>query len=109
MEINKEISNEVTTSDLEEKNKLLKIKRKRLNKIKNKISRFKKLECIEIYKIIKEDNQKFSQNKNGILFDLMKIDENTILKIEKFINYIENNDIIMEENEKTKNILKLCT
>lgn len=85
----------------------LQIKTDRLKKIKNKIDTFKKLECIEIYKIIKEDNQKFSQNKNGILFDLMKLEDITINKIEKFILYIENNSIIMEENENTKEMLKL--
>ena len=89
------------------KTKLLKIKTEKLKKIKSKIDVFKKLECIEIYKIIKEDNQKFSQNKNGILFDLMKLKNTTIDKIEQFIKYIDNNSIIIEENENTKELLKL--
>lgn len=89
------------------KKKNIQIKTDRLKKIKSKIDTFKKLECIEIYKIIKEDKQKFSQNKNGILFDLMKLEDTTISKIEKFIIYIENNSIIMEENENTKEMLKL--
>ena len=98
---------EIKQEELNEKNKLLKTKNERLNKIKQKIDKFKKLECIELYKIIKNNNQKYSQNKNSILFDLMKIDESTIQKIEQFINYIDNNNVIMQENEKTKNILKL--
>jgi hypothetical protein len=89
------------------KTKLQKIKTDRLKKIKTKIDVFKKLECIEIYKIIKEDKQKFSQNKNGILFDLMKLKNTTIDKIEQFIKYIDNNSIIIEENENTKELLKL--
>lgn len=99
----------IKKQELEKQSKILKLKHERLNKIKKKIDTFKKLECIEIYKIIKSSSQKYSQNKNSILFDLMKIDETTIETIEQFINYIENNDIIMEENQKTKNILKLSS
>ena len=103
-----ENTNIIADEDIKvQENKNKKIKYERLKKIKYKLDIFKKIECIEIYKIIKSNNQKYSQNKNGILFDLMKIDEVTIQKIEEFIYYIENNNVIIEENEKTKNILKL--
>ncbi len=74
--------------------------------LKNKISLLSKNEFIEIFKIIKENNNKYTENKNGIFINMSKLTQNTIIKLESFVNYtIENQtnletDSIMRENIK---------
>ena len=92
----------------EKKRKEREIKKAKLNKIKLlkiRIEKLSKIEFIEIYKIIKSNDEKYSQNNTSILFDLMKLSESTTEKIENFLNYIENNNILIQENEKTKSLL----
>lgn len=77
---------------------LKKQKYKKLTDLKKKIMSLTQSEYLEIYKIIKNNNEKFSQNKNGILFNFMKISDKSISDIKKFIYYIENNNVIHDNN-----------
>ena len=81
---------------------LKKFKFKELTELKKKIMSLTQIEYIEIYKIIKNNNEKFSQNKNGVLFNFMKISDKTIEDIKKFIFYIENNNVIHDKNNYMK-------
>uniref|UniRef100_A0A6C0EI55 NET domain-containing protein n=1 Tax=viral metagenome TaxID=1070528 RepID=A0A6C0EI55_9ZZZZ len=77
-----------------------------MSKLKSQIDSLSKNEYIEIFKIIKMNGEKFSQNKNGIMFDLMKFSDKTIDEINNFINYIENNNILVEHDEETRNVFR---
>ena len=83
----------------------------RLLNIRKKINILKNNEYNEIFNIIKESNEIYSSNTNGVFFDLVKFKEETISKIEKFINYnnIKNVNIEKDEDlkEKLKNTLKI--
>ena len=81
---------------------LKKIKFKELTELKKKIMSLTQTEYIEIYKIIKNNDEKFSQNKNGVLFNFMKISDKSIEDINKFIYYIENNNVIHDKNNYMK-------
>ena len=81
---------------------LKKIKFKELTELKKKIMSLTQSEYIEIYKIIKNNDEKFSQNKNGVLFNFMKISDKSIKDIKKFIFYIENNNIIHNNDNYMK-------
>ena len=48
-----------------------------------------KIEYLEIFNIIQEDNCIYSENKNGIFINLSNISENTIDRIFNFINFIK--------------------
>ena len=81
---NKELSEEEKQKkELEEtENKeKKKIKFKELTKLKQKILNLTKNEYTEIFKILKKNNQKYSENKNGIMFDFMKISDDTETKL----------------------------
>lgn len=65
-------------SSLEKKNIVRKIEQ-----IKNK------KHYIEIFKIIKMDNIKYTQNKNGLFIDMNKLSNHTIYKIEEYLKNIE--------------------
>ena len=92
--------------DLKMKKDDTKKKYKELIKLKLKIDTLSKTEYIEIYKIIKFNNEKFSQNKNGIMFDIMKFNDDTIQKINGFINYIESNNLVVESDEQQRNTFR---
>jgi hypothetical protein len=56
---------------------------KRINNIKSK-------KCyIEIFKIIYLENSQFTKNNNGILFNLLDLEDEIILKIENIITFYE--------------------
>lgn len=83
----------------------------RLLNIKKKINTLQNNEFNEIFNIVKKSNESYSSNNNGVFFDLIKFKEETINKIEKFINYntIKNVNIEKDENlkEKLKHTLKI--
>ena len=83
-----------------------KIKINKFNNIKNKIEKLSKNEFKEIYLILKKNDESFSSNSNGVLFDLFKLKEETIENIEKFIKLNEDNNLTIQKNEKIKEDLK---
>lgn len=62
-----------------------------LNKI---ISKLEKNHHLKIFNIIKENNIKYSENRNGIFVNLNQVSDNTIEQINKYIEYIK----IQEKN-----------
>tara|TARA_B110000003_G_C16565616_1_gene502265 strand:- start:570 stop:959 length:390 start_codon:yes stop_codon:yes gene_type:complete len=89
-----------------EKRKEMKIKANKMSKLKSQIDNLSKSEYIEIFKIIKMNSEKFSQNKNGVMFDLMKFSDKAINEINNFITYIENNNLLVENDEETRNVFR---
>jgi len=82
------------------------IKKKKLIDICKNLT---KLEYVEIFTIIKEDNCQYSENKNGIFINLSNINEYTIDKIFSFLSFIKHKkeDLIKHEeiiNNVKKNI-----
>lgn len=84
--------------------KIKKEKIKNLLFVKDKIMRLNKNEYYEIYKIIKNANESFSKNKNGVMFDLLKLQDSTLEKINTFLNYLndKNNQINNDEFNRYK-------
>lgn len=85
-----------------------KIKIKTFNDIKNEIETFSKNEFKEIYLLLKKNNESFSTNRNGVLFDLFKLKEETINEIQNFIKLHKDNNISIQENESLKEKFKTC-
>lgn len=46
---------------------------------------------IEIFKIIKNDNIKYTQNKNGLFIDMNQLSDETIYKIDNYLKTVELN------------------
>ena len=104
--------NEIDISNKLEKNKEVKpdFDRKILNTKKyilKEITKLNKLEHIEIFKILKNNNIIYTENVNGIFVNMKNLDVNTLNDIIKFINYVKNKNIELLEKEtilkKTKN------
>ena len=60
--------------------------------IVHKIEQIKnKKNFIEIFKIIKNDNIKYTQNRNGLFIDMNKLSNSTIYKIDQYLKSLELN------------------
>jgi hypothetical protein len=104
--INTEISTEISTDLKIYCTDNFIVKKKKLIDICKNLT---KLEYVEIFTIIKEDNCQYSENKNGIFINLTNINEYTIDKIFNFLNFIKHKkeDLIKHEeiiNNVKKNI-----
>ena len=60
---------------------------------------FKTEHFIEVLKIIKEDKIKYSQNNNGSFINLSLIDQNSLIKIKKFIDFFKDNQDNLKDTE----------
>ena len=83
-------------------------KKKKLIEISKDLS---KIEYLEIFTIIQNDNCVYSENKNGVFINLSSISETTIDKIFNFLNFINHKkeDLIKHEeiiNNAKKNIIE---
>ena len=71
---------------------------------------FKTDDFIEILKIIKENNVKYSQNSNGSFINLSAVTQDTLIKIKNFIDFYKINqdnlkiteDKLDQEKEKQR-------
>ncbi len=66
---------------------------------KNKVDNLSENEVTEIFKIIKNNNEKYSTNKNGIFINLSTLKKNTIQEICNFLYFCENNNKAIDEEE----------
>lgn len=74
--------------------------------IKSKIDKFSENELSEVFKILRNNNEKYSTNKNGIFVNLSNLKKCSIIEICNFILFCDNNNKILEEEEQTRNIYR---
>lgn len=60
----------------------------KLKELKNKILNLEEFQQIEIIKIIKENNIKYSSNKNGIFLNMKLLSDKTIKEINNYFTFI---------------------
>ena len=73
-----------------------------LVELKSKIENIDKEKHIEIFKILKEHEVPFSENKNGIFVNLSELSDVIIEKIETYIVYIKKQEEEFNIIEKQK-------
>jgi hypothetical protein len=77
-----------------------------LSEIKKKLELLTEDQLIEIFRIIKNNNEKYSVNKNGIFINISNVKRATIKDINNFIYFSENNNKIFDEEENSRNIYR---
>lgn len=55
--------------------------------ILEEIKLLSKLECEEIFRIIKRNNVEYTENSNGIFFDIMHLSDEIVSKIQIFLDF----------------------
>jgi len=73
--------------------------------ISSTIKKLSESEHIEIFKIINNHTDKYTENKNGIFINLSKISDKVNRKIIDFINYCLNNKKILDIQNKERDYI----
>jgi hypothetical protein len=93
----------ISTQSFESK----KLSQKNRELLKKEISNLTYTELSEVFNIIRNNTDKYSENNNGVFINLKYIDDSTINKIWEFINFSKKNKIILDTNKlDTTNIKK---
>ena len=61
---------------------------------------------IQILRILKKHSVDFNENRNGVFFNLAKLDEPTLTDIEKYLSYVDQQINYLSEHEKQKDLYK---
>lgn len=77
-----------------------------LSDIKKKIDLLTEDQQIEIFRIIKNNNEKYSVNKNGIFINISTVKKNTIKDITNLIYFSENNNKFIDAEEHNRNMYR---
>lgn len=73
-----------------------------LEQLKNDIERLSKSKHIELLRILKENNISYSENNNGVFFNLSDLSPNVIQKIYDYTNYLKKQEELLYSLEKKK-------
>lgn len=79
---------------------------KYLEQLSKQISKLTKEEHIEIFRLLYENDLKYTENNNGIFIQMEHLDKNQIEKIEKYLEYIEKKQFDIDHREKQMNNFK---
>jgi hypothetical protein len=63
-------------------------------------------EYIDIVKILKIEKVEYSENSNGLFFDVAKLPQHTFNVLEKYMDFVHNNRKDLAEREKLMNKLQ---
>ena len=77
-----------------------------LNLLKDKIEKLEKFHQIQILEILVENKASFTENRNGIFVNLIKINKTIIQKIREYLLYVSNQNITLKDTEQLKEKLK---
>jgi predicted component of viral defense system (DUF524 family) len=66
-------------------------------------------EYIDIVKILKQESVEYSENSNGIFFDVTKLKQSTFNVLEKYMDFVHNNRKELAERETLMNTLQTPT
>jgi hypothetical protein len=69
------------------------------------IKRFNRTELEELYKVLRRSGEEVSENRNGMLFDLLSVKDDTVTKIHELIQFCIENRANFEVREKVMNDL----
>jgi len=74
----------------------------KLNTLKNQIDKLDKIHHLKIFKILKDNGVKYSENRNGIFINMNSFDKTTICNIQDTLNYINEQEKQLKDIETIK-------
>lgn len=75
-----------------------------LKKIRDMVEKMNKIHQVHILKILKDNNIEYSENNNGIFVNMTLLNNETLVRIQNFIKYVDLQEVQLEtfEDIKTK-------
>jgi hypothetical protein len=80
---------------------------RRKKQLRDKINNLSHTEHEEIFKILRTNDTVYTQNKNGIFFDISKLNNEILEQIERFVEFCINNQVELDEYDKQINECKI--
>ncbi len=77
-----------------------------LSEIKNRIDELYETEMVEIFKIIKDNKEKYTTNNNGIFINISNLKPITITEITKFLIFSEKNNKLLDKEEEERDLYR---
>jgi hypothetical protein len=77
-----------------------------LSEIKNRIDNLYETELVEIFKIIKDNKEKYTTNNNGIFINICNVKPITLTEITNFLIFSEKNNKLIDKEEEERNIYR---
>ena len=105
--LNNVIQDNINQNNLSENKEEKKKRYSKLLRIRERIDKLSKEGKIEIFKIIHKNNEKFSKNNNGVMFDIKVIKQETIEEITNFLNFSDINQKNFDLEEMKRNDYRL--
>ena len=78
----------------------------KLNLLKDRIENLEKFHQIHILEILVTNNVPFTENRNGIFINMIKVNPKIIQKIRKYLLYVSSQNDQLETTEQLKQQLK---
>jgi hypothetical protein len=77
-----------------------------LTQLKDSIEKMSKTNQIEVLQILKKQNSKLNENKNGILVNLTFLSKETLIELNNYVKYVSDQEKMINTDEKQKNEFK---
>jgi hypothetical protein len=77
-----------------------------LTQLKDSIERMQKVNQIEVLRILKKQNAKLNENKNGILVNLTYLPKELLKELCDYVKYVQEQEKIISMDEAQKNEFK---
>jgi hypothetical protein len=77
-----------------------------LSEIKNRILNLYENEMFEIFKIIKDNKEKYTTNNNGIFVNISTLKPITITEITKFLIFSDKNNKLLDKEEEERDLYR---
>jgi hypothetical protein len=65
-----------------------------LKELRTKLTQLEEFQQIEIFKIISNNNVKYTKNNNGIFLNMKLINQDCLKEIDDYLVFIQNNKIL---------------
>ena len=75
--------------------------------LREKIQKLSKFHQIEVFKILKKNKVKYTENRNGIFLNMNELDVSIIGLLNEYLTYVETQQDHLEYIEKKKEEYKL--
>ena len=77
-----------------------------LLQLKDSIEKMQKVNQIEVLRILKKQNAKLNENKNGILVNLTFLQKDVLQELCDYVKYVQEQESIINMDEVQKNEFK---
>lgn len=71
-----------------------------IKELKNSVMKLEKEELFEIFNIIKLDDEKYTENKNGVFVNMSKLKFSTLNKLKNFLEFCKDNKQNLKDNQE---------